>query len=195
MTTPDPLHAALFLIVAFVLAGLAHSAWLRTRVSQRFAWPLDGGRTFRGRPLLGPNKTPRGFMVMVPAAAASFAALSALLDAPATGVTANLWSLSTLEYALLGAWCGFGFMLAELPNSFVKRQLGIGAGQAPRDRSRAAAHFILDRVDSLLGLLAAVSIAVPTPLATWGWMLLLGPAVHWSFSVLLHGLGVKSRPA
>ena len=66
---PDPLHCGLFLIVAFVLAGLLQSLWLRSRVSRVLAIPLDGGRTFRGRPILGENKTLRGFVVMIPAAA------------------------------------------------------------------------------------------------------------------------------
>lgn len=195
MPTPDPLHTALFLIIAFVLAGLAHSAWLRSSISERFQWPLDGGRTFRGRRLLGANKTLRGFVVMVPAAAAAFGLLGGLLRNPAFGVNADIWPLGAGQYVLLGAWCGFGFMAAELPNSFFKRQLDIAPGEPAVGRPAAFIHFLIDRTDSLLGLLAAVSVAVPTPLATWGWMLLLGPAVHWSFSFLLHGLGVKARAA
>jgi hypothetical protein len=44
-------------------------------------------------------------------------------------------------------------------------------------------------------MLAAVTIAVPTPWTTWLWVVILGPAIHWSFSVLLYRLGVKARPA
>ena len=41
--TPDPLVEALFIIVAFVVAGLAHSAWLGSRWSSKLMIPLDGG--------------------------------------------------------------------------------------------------------------------------------------------------------
>ncbi|MFZ0750315.1 MAG: hypothetical protein WAM70_13210, partial [Pyrinomonadaceae bacterium] len=77
---PDPLHCGLFLIVAFVLAGLLQSLWLRSRASQVLAIPLDGGRTFRGRPILGENKTLRGFVVMIPAAALAFVAVAIVLS-------------------------------------------------------------------------------------------------------------------
>src|SRR6185369_10256579 len=122
---PDPLVAALFLIAALVIAGVAHSAWLRAPLSRRFLIPLDGGLRLRGRRLFGENKTVRGFMVMVPAAALSFAGLAAGLARFAPGVNADLWSLTTRDFALLGAAAGVGFMLGELPNSFVKRQLDV----------------------------------------------------------------------
>jgi CDP-diglyceride synthetase len=191
----DPLACATFLIAAFVLAGLLHSAWLRASLSRRFAVPLDGGRTFRGRRLFGENKTLRGFVVMVPAAALAFLGLVLLLSAAFGELPPGLWRLSLVEYAALGAWAGFGFMLGELPNSFVKRQLNVAPGEAPRGRTAAAVSFVVDRLDSIVGMLTAVSIAVATPWATWAYVLALGPAIHWSFSVLLFRLGVKARPA
>lgn len=195
MPTPDALPAALFLIVAFVIAGLLHSAWLRSARSHRLAIPLDGGLTVRGRRIFGANKTVRGFVVMLPAAAACFAALAALLALPGGAVPRSLWQMPPSGYALLGAWAALGFMLAELPNSFVKRQFDIGPGEAPRGRVIAVICFLIDRLDSIVGMLAAVTVAVPTPWATWGWVILLGPAIHWSFSVLLYRIGVKARPA
>jgi CDP-2,3-bis-(O-geranylgeranyl)-sn-glycerol synthase len=190
----DPLLCALFLIVAFVLAGLAHSAWLRSPVSRRLAIPLDGGARFRGRRVFGENKTIRGFVVMVPAAALAFCGLAAVAGLAPT-LANNLWPLTPPQYAALGAWAALGFMLGELPNSFVKRQLDIAPGAAARRRGAAIAGFIVDRLDSIVGMLAAVSLAVPTTWTTWVWVIVLGPAIHWSFSVLLYRLGVKARAA
>ena len=84
--SPDPLVQALFIIVAFVVAGLAHSAWLGSRWSSKLMMPLDGGARLRGRRLFGDNKTVRGFVVMIPAAALAFAALFSVLSffAPAS---------------------------------------------------------------------------------------------------------------
>ena len=190
----EPLRAALFLIAGLAAAGIVHMAWLRSAWSSSLAIPLDGGRTVRGRRILGDNKMVRGFAVMIPASGMTFASLAWLL-ADATMPPAGLWSLSVSGYALLGVAAAFGFMAGELPNSFVKRQLDIAPGGTPRSRIAVGVAFVVDHVDSIVGMLAVVSLTVPTPLATWGWVLLLGPGIHLGFSVLLHRSAVKARAA
>ena len=96
------LACAGFLLVAFVLAGFAQTAWFASPLSRRFARPLDGGLTVRGRRLLGDNKTLRGFLVMIPATAASFAFVSSARGCPAC---AGLWPLTPGEY-LVNVWVG-----------------------------------------------------------------------------------------
>lgn len=191
----DPLHRGLFLILAFVLAGLLHSLWMKNRFSQTFAIPIDGGRMFRGRRILGENKTLRGFVVMIPAAALAFAAIGALLSLPEGVPPVTLWQLTPTGYAALGAWAGFGFMAGELPNSFVKRRLGILPGRAPASRFTRAICFAVDHVDSIVGMLVAVTLAVHTPWTTWLWVLVLGPSIHLLFSWWLYRMGVKRRAA
>ena len=192
MTALDPLACAIFLLAAFTLAGVAQTAWFASPVSRAFALPLDGGLRLRGRRLFGENKTARGFVVMVPAAAGAFALLAAWAGDRSS---AGLWTIPTSMYALLGAWAAIGFMAGELPNSFIKRQLDISPGESPRGRTWTALQFVGDRLDSGLGMLAAVSLVVPTPLQTWGYVLLIGPAIHWSFSFVLFRLGLKRRAA
>lgn len=193
--THDPLVESLFIIVAFVLAGLAHSAWLGSASSSKLMIPLDGGLRVRGRRLFGDNKTVRGFVVMIPAAAVAFAALFSALVNAFPSVADGLWPLSLLGYLSLGAWAGFGFMAGELPNSFVKRQLDIAPGNPPRSPMGAAISFIVDRIDSIVGMLLAISVAVPTSWKTWMFVLVIGPGIHLAFSVLLYRLGVKERAA
>ncbi len=193
--TLDPLACALFLTVAFILAGLAHSAWLRMPASRRLLVPLDGGAHVRGKRLFGENKTVRGFVVMVPAAAAAFAALHAIVSRVSPSIAGELWRLDASGYAILGAVAGLGFMLGELPNSFVKRQFDVAPGMAAPGRVGAAVTFIVDRVDSILGMLIAMSLVVPTPWMLWLYVLVIGPGIHLAFSVLLYRIGVKARPA
>lgn len=192
MTRVDPLAAAMFLLAAFTLAGTAQTAWFAAPLSRAFALPLDGGAILRGRPVFGPNKTLRGFVVMVPAASAAFAILAALAPGAAERW---LWPMSLPSYALAGAWAGFGFMAGELPNSFLKRQLDIPSGAAPREPRAAAFHFVLDRFDSGVGMLAAMSLVVDVPWLTWAYVLLFGSFIHWSFSVVMFRLGLKGRAA
>jgi hypothetical protein len=192
VTRVDPQAAAVFILTAFTLAGIAQTAWFATSWSHAFAMPLDGGLRIRGRRLFGDHKTLRGFVVMVPAASATFGLLSA---AAAGAPHAWLWPLSPGSYTWLGAWAGFGFMAGELPNSFLKRQLDVEPGGAPVGGIASAAQFVLDRFDSGIGMLTALSLAVDVPWLTWVYVLLGGSFIHWSFSVVMFRLGLKQRAA
>jgi CDP-2,3-bis-(O-geranylgeranyl)-sn-glycerol synthase len=192
MTAIDPVACVWFLLAAFVIAGTAQTAWFRSPSSRRFAQPLDAGLTLRGRRLFGENKTLRGFVVMVPASAAAFALLAMLAgDPPALG----LWPLSIPGYAMAGAVAGLGFMAGELPNSFVKRQLDIMPGDAPRRPIASVCQFAVDRLDSGIGMLVALNLLVAVPWRTAAVVLVVGPFIHWTFSVVMFHLGLKPRPA
>jgi CDP-archaeol synthase len=176
------------------LAGCAQTIWLKSRLSQPFNVPLDLGLTFRGRRILGDNKTLRGFILMIPASAGSFFLLG-LIASRMPPVALRLWPMAPPAFALLGLYAGLGFMLGELPNSFLKRQLHIPPGDAPRRIFAKVLFFMIDRFDSIIGMLLAVSLTVPTPWQTWLYIVLIGPAIHWFFSVILYWCGVKGRPA
>jgi CDP-2,3-bis-(O-geranylgeranyl)-sn-glycerol synthase len=190
----NPATCAAFLVATFTLAGFCQTAWLAAPVSRRFAVPLDGGHTLFGRRLFGANKTVRGFVMIVPATSASFALLAALLNASPAGL-AGLWSLSVGAYAWLGLWAGLGFMAGELPNSFVKRQLGVPPGAAARGRLAQPLFFLVDRLDSIVGTMLALGLLVPVSWRLWVYVALIGPVVHWLFSVALFHVGVKARAA
>lgn len=189
-TAPDPRACALFLLTAFVLAGGAQAIWLSSEASRRWAWPLDGGRTFRGRRILGDNKTARGFVVMIPATGLAF-----LVLALAGFRTMGAWPLPPSQYLGLGLLAGAGCMLGELPNSFIKRQLGIPPGSPGAGRIARPLFFLVDRVDSTLGVLVSLMLAVPVPPATGVYVLLVGVALHGALSIVTFQLGGKARAA
>jgi hypothetical protein len=191
---PQALPCAVFVVAAMSLAGIAHALWLRSSVSKRLATPVDLNLRFRGRRLFGPNKMWRGFAIMPPAAAIAFWGAGMLRSEVPTWLSQGMWNIAPGEYAALGLTCGLAFMLAELPNSFIKRQLDIAPGMAPRNHVLAAVFFLLDRLDSVLGVLIALSALLPVSAAIWAWVLLLGPSIHWLFSLWLYRLRVKARP-
>jgi CDP-archaeol synthase len=193
MAPADPIACAGFLIGAFVLAGVAQTAWLASPWSRTFAVPLDGGMTMRGRRLFGENKTLSGFVVMVPAAAIAFGCLAVAVGGTQPA-SVGLWPLSPIGYAVAGGVGGLGFMAGELPNSLVKRQLGIAPGCAVRGPGYLI-QFLADRLDSGIGMLAALSLVAPAPWETWLVVLTIGPFLHWAFSALMFHLGAKSRLA
>lgn len=192
---PDPGICAAFLLVAFTLAGVAQTIWLRSSWSRRWAKPIDGGRCWRGRRLFGDHKTWKGFLVMTPATALAFLGLALAIGAANPESPGFVWPLSNLEYLALGAWAGLGFMLGELPNSFLKRQLGIQPGESSKSVAGRWFGAFVDQIDSVLGALCALACAVPVPWQTWVILLVTGPVVHWLFNVALWLLGVKRRAA
>lgn len=189
----EALARAAFLLLAMSAAGAVHVLWLRTSWSRRFNWPVDGGLTLRGRRLFGDNKRMCGFMVLPPMAALTFMLLGGGREILPGFFAQGLWPLTAAQYASLGLVCGFAFMLAELPNSFLKRQLDIAPGQAPVQSWLRPVVLLVDRFDSVLGALLALSLLVPVPLATWFWVLAVGPMIHAAFSIVMYGLGIKAR--
>jgi hypothetical protein len=189
----DPVTCAALFMSAFVVAGLAQTAWFASNRSRAFAVPLDGGLTFRGRRLFGNNKTARGLVVMVPAVAITLPLVAFVFES-ALPPPSGLWPLTLPGYSALGAWSALGFMLGELPNSFLKRQLDIAPGAAAGRRGLPW-QLAADRLDSGIGLLLAASLVVHVPWATWALVLGIGPIFHWCFSVLMFRLGLKPRSA
>ena len=184
----NPLACAAFLVVAFSVAGLAQAIWLSSPASSLLAWPLDCGATFRGRRLFGPNKTLRGFVVMIPATSAAFALVRSLGPA-------GPWPLTVGQYAILGAVAGAGFMAAELPNSFIKRQLLIPAGAEATAPSLRQFFGVIDHLDSVCGALGAMALIVAVPVWTAVYVVAIGWLVHRGFSQLTFRLGGKARAA
>jgi len=99
----DPLVTALFLVAAFMSAGLLHSAWLASPLSRPLAVPIDGGVRVRGRRLFGDNKTYRGIVAVALGAAVGYAAF----PPPALG-------LSRLGAAILGFAMGGAAMVSAV---------------------------------------------------------------------------------
>lgn len=195
MAAPAALPCAVFLLLAIGLAGVAHVFWLRGAWSKPFALPLDGGLHWRGQRLFGANKMWRGLMMMPPACAATFALFAANREYLPAWLADGIWDLPTGQLAAAGFVCGLAFMLAELPNSFFKRQLGVAPGTAPSTPLLRGLCLLIDRSDSTLGLLLALSIMLPLHPMVWFWALLPGSGLHWLFSLWLYRLKIKRRPS
>jgi hypothetical protein len=127
---------------------------------------------------------------MIPATGLAFLVL-ALAGFHTTGA----WPLTPLHYLGLGLLAGAGCMLGELPNSFIKRQLRIPPGSPGAGPVVRPLFFVVDRLDSTLGVLVSLMLAVPVPPATFVYVLLVGVALHGALSVATFHLGGKARAA
>jgi hypothetical protein len=130
-----------WVLLPTAVAGVLHMLVVRGGILSRLAQPiwLSG---------FGPNKTWRGVLVMT------------ILTSLLTWVQALLWQPSMpVNPSIWGAGLGLLYVLAELPNSLVKRRLGIASGtQSARFPWLSAA---IDKLDS--ALLGALVLALWIP--------------------------------
>lgn len=121
--------------------------------------------------VFGQNKTYRGF-VFVTAASAFF-----------------VWLLNTKQLTplisnfMLGASLGFVYVFMELPNSFIKRRLGIRPGESSERYKYIS--ILIDKSDSTFGTVLCFGILTNLPLSEMAIIFLLAFSVHLSVSYLL----------
>ncbi len=139
---------ALYLFVPLLVSAALSGIVLRYNLVSALRRPIDGGHVFRGHRIFGESKTWRGVVVAVVASIGTVLVQRSVQ----TLVPA---SLQVVDYERthafwFGGAMGLGAMLGELPNSFVKRQLGIAPGRTTRGWL-AAVFYVWDQVDLLTG--------------------------------------------
>lgn len=182
----------LWLAVPIFLAGAVHMVVVKQDRLSALRVPLDGGRSWRGQRLFGDNKTWRGFAIMIPGCILLFA-LQQLLHHQFPGLA---W-LACFDYRAanplwVGTWMAMGYLLGELPNSFIKRQAGIEPGITVPGL-RGTLFSLLDQTDSVLGFLIFMPLYWLPSMGQALAILLVGMALHVGFNVFFLALGVRKR--
>jgi len=167
---------ALWLTAPILIAGLVHVAVITLDLAPGLARPIDGGRPWGGRPLLGRNKTWRGFVVMPAATAITIAAQQAVARRSRRLAALAPLARSAPPAWLVGAICGAAYVVAELPNSFIKRRLGIAPGMSAR-RARVA-QYVVDQLDSVTACAVAIRVFYRIDSTDAAVSALLGTAFH-----------------
>lgn len=183
-TTAQAMYLLLPLLPAVVLSGLV----LRYNLLAWSRRPIDGGATFRGRRLFGDNKTWRGVVCMV-----TGCILTVALQKYIIKDRAGDWAVIDYGQANifgLGIALGGGAVLGELPNSLIKRQLGVAPGKAARGLL-APVFYLWDQVDSVFAIWPLLLFWVRP-----GWLLLLISFIvvlgaHQLISLLGYLLGIR----
>jgi|TARA_B110000261_G_C13077699_1_gene354717 hypothetical protein len=165
------LSAILYIVILpGILANVLHMAVVKLNLISFLSIPVN-------KRLFGENKTIRGFVILI-----FLTGLFSIL-----GSTLIYWSISKgLSY---GAILGGTYALFELPNSFLKRRLGIVAGgKATKNK---LLFQVLDKTDSTFGVALVYSLLSGL---SWnqGLLLFVGNVVlHVSLSFLLVVLKIK----
>ncbi|MHC4392581.1 MAG: CDP-archaeol synthase [Planctomycetota bacterium] len=168
------LGQSLWLALPITVAGVLHMIVVKKDLFTALKLPLDGGRTLGGARLFGDNKTWRGVVFMVLAAAVLGAAQGLLLGGWAARANAGIMAFSdwgagqgalafASGYALVNAVLGLGYVLGELPNSFIKRRAGITPGKT-EGGAFGLLFLVIDQADSVIAALLLGWLIFPWPL-------------------------------
>lgn len=154
-----------------ILANVIHMFLVKNNVLEAFAKPIH-------ERFFGKNKTYRGFIVLT-----IFTALFAGLGA---GFIENYSILKALAF---GGVLGFTYALFELPNSYLKRRLGIKAGGAANRNKLLFAT--LDKTDSTFGVSLVFFLLSDLTIQEGVFLFVGSVGLHVMFSVLLVAIKVK----
>lgn len=162
---PELVLTAWYLQIPIVIGGILHMMAVSRDWLSALKKPIN-------EKWFGANKTWRGIVLMPLLTMAGAACL----------IIPESWlgDRAVFGHDLLtgGLAAGIGYILAELPNSFLKRQLGIAPGETP---ARNRQLFIMaDQLDSGLGV--AVAYLIHPGIS---WEICLTYAVTFPFTALL----------
>lgn len=177
-----------------MLGGIANMVFTKTKLYKKNNVPIDRNKTaWDGKPIFGPNKTWIGFVSMI-----VFCIIFQLLCGLCCVVFG--WEEYNDLYRcqpntvwlnlLFGTLIGVAYMVCELPNSFIKRRIGIKAGKTAYG-VKGAVFFVIDQIDSILGVM--LILALFTDIGVMGYFkyVAFGALTHIGVNLLLFALKIR----
>lgn len=184
-------------LMPVIFAGAANMIFTRTDFYKKHCKPIDGGKFFSdGKRIFGDNKTWAGFFGMI-----FFGAFFQMLWGYVCSASESMESINELyvyypnrtAYNLTsGALFGLSYVLFELPNSFIKRRIGITPGKTAKG-AVGLAFFIIDQIDSLIGVVLVLSLLSKISFAKYCLYILLGALTHIAVNLVLYALKIRKN--
>ena len=162
-----------FFILPMIFANVGHMILVKKDYLSFLSIPL-------APQALGQNKTLRGFVVL-PLLAAFFLAIFSFWKGP---------FLDDIIYDI-AAGLGFGlaYLLAELPNSYIKRRLGIANGE--HSKKYRVLQIFVDKSDSLILMILFYYSLNLISFSASIYLFLISLLISLSLSYLLYSLKLK----
>lgn len=186
------LHKLLMMYVTLcpvIIAGVLNMIWCKSKVMKWAKVPMDFGKTLSdNKRIFGDNKTWKGFFgyillnticALLWGAVCRTAGIEELNFFYANNKNTFLFNL------LIGILLGLGYALFELPNSFLKRRLGITPGKTISGAWRAF-FIVLDQADSIFGCALVVWLFYDLGIRLYLLYVLVGAFTHIIFNMLLY---------
>ena len=187
----------LVLILPLILAGVLNMVFVKAPLLHNLRTPMDGGATWKdGRRIFGDNKTWKGFVGMILTTSLCLWLFEFLAKASPSMAELSLlpfesWS-PPFNGVFWGAIWGLAYVVAELPNSFIKRRIEIPPGQNVSG-FKGKIFMVVDQVDSSFGCAVALCLAIPMTVLDVLAVAALGGLFHYLFAVLLFYVGLKKQ--
>lgn len=191
MSPMTEMLAVSYMLLPLLVGLTLHGFCIKFKWLAFLARPIDGGRMLRGRRLFGPNKTYRGVIAVGLGTALGFGIQAIFLHQITSIRYLELIDYSHLNWFPLGLAMGVAAMLSELPNSFIKRQLGIAPG-TPGNGMVGVLFYILDQIDLLLGVWLVLSFAVEVTLSRVLWSVIFLFLAHPMITLAGYALGMRA---
>jgi CDP-2,3-bis-(O-geranylgeranyl)-sn-glycerol synthase len=166
-------------LLLFLPAGIANAVPVLVKKIpglSKLNAPLDGGATFRGKRLLGANKTWRGLI-----SGTVVAGLIAWLLYPQLNIDTG----TTFQGVALGCAVGFGALIGDAIESFFKRQKEIPSGSS---------WLLFDQLDYVIGALVFSVPFVRLAGVDYVLVILTYFVLHFIVSYIGFLLGLKDKP-
>lgn len=175
--------------IPVTIAAILHMVAVKFNLFASLKIPLDFGKSFRGHRIFGDSKTYRGVVLMMLLSILGIYFLKLLCYLFPEVDALNIMRFHQYPGFLFGMLFGLGYTLAELPNSFFKRQAGI-----PEGKPGNVVNIFLDQFDSVAGCLLLL---FPFCDMTWsfvGYGCLVFLGLHLLFNFLLFLVGLRKNP-
>ena len=193
----SPLPQLLFLIAILVCAGSTNMVFVKSPLLRELSRPMDGGVVLRdGKRLLGDNKTWKGFFGMIVITAWWLAAAGWLAMNFPGFQQLSLVAFEDLKFPFdvwfFGALWGLAYVVAELPNSFVKRRMDIPPGKNARGM-KGFIFLVMDQADSVIGCVLVLPLFGRITWLDAIVLVGLGSAAHYLTNLGLFAAGLKRQ--
>jgi CDP-diglyceride synthetase len=172
-----------------ILAGIFNMIFCKLKILKSMQVPMDGGRVLSdGNRIFGDNKTWKGFLGYL-----IFGTIFTVI----WGFAIRNTSLNSLDFfytnnentltfnIIVGVLLGLAYALFELPNSFVKRRLGITPGKPATGMTKAIFVFV-DQADSIFGCALVVWLFYDLGILKYIGFVVVGAVTHIIFNMLLY---------
>ena len=101
--------------------------------------------------------------------------------------------ISHFYNSIIGLLVGLAYVLFELPNSFIKRRLGIEPGK-PAKGVKKVLFIFLDQADSMFGIVLVVACFYSMSVGFYFLYVVAGAVTHIVFNVLLYFARLRKNP-
>lgn len=183
-------------LASAIVAGLINSIFCKLGILKSLKKPLDFNKKLKdGKRIFGDNKTWKGLIGYI------------IFNIIFSIIFGFIWKLANIENLnyfyinhsntiiyniLIGFLLGLFYALFELPNSFIKRRLGIEEGKTTKGLLKVFFIF-LDQADSIFGLALVVWMFYPIGIINYLLFILVGAVTHILLNMLLYFLHIRKN--